>query len=393
MKKLIIFSLFTLFVFPALAQIRYEKGYFIDSTGNRTDCLIKNIDWKNNPKEIEFKLSEQAEPSMATIATVSEFGIDNTSKYIAAKVNIDRSADSRTKLSNDRNLNFLEEKLFLKVLIEGAASLYHYEDKELERFFYTTEIVPLQQLVYKRYLLEDNRIAVNAGFKQQLWTDLRHPEADLHQLETLGYNKQHLSRYFQHYNNSKGQTSVSYDTKSKTDFFNLKIVPGIEYTTLSMSNPYSSFRNGEYENMNYRIGVEAEVIMPFNNGKWAMFIEPTFQQFSGENQLKQREATIAYKSIEVPLAVRHYFFLNQQSRIFLNAGYVWDFPIASAIDYRIGNDLKIASGSNFMGGAGMSYRKLSLEFRFQTGRNIVNDHNSWKANINKYSLLLGYKIF
>ncbi|AHM62046.1 tRNA modification GTPase [Flammeovirgaceae bacterium 311] len=392
MKKLIFFSLFTLFTFPALAQIRYEKGYFIDSTGHRTECLIKNVDWKNNPKEIEYKLSEQAESSTATVANITEFGIDNTSKYIAENVSIDRSGNSRTKLINDRNLNFVEEKLFLKVLIEGTASLYHYEDKELERFFYRTKSSPLQQLVYKRYLVEDNRIAVNAGFKQQLWTDLRHPEVDLHQLETLGYNKQHLSRYFLSYNNSKGQTSVSYDTKSKADLFNLKIVPGTEYTFLSMSNPYSTFRNGEYENINYRIGLEAEVIMPFNNGKWALFIEPTFQHFSGKNQLKQREASIAYKSIEVPLAVRHYFFLNQQSRIFLNAGYIWDFPIASTIDYRIGNDLEISSGSNFMGGAGISYRKLSLEFRYQTGRNIVNDYNSWNANINKYSLLLAYKI-
>ena len=40
------------------AQTKFEKGYFVDNSGQRTEVLIKNLDWKNNPTEFEFKKNE-----------------------------------------------------------------------------------------------------------------------------------------------------------------------------------------------------------------------------------------------------------------------------------------------------------------------------------------------
>ena len=50
-------------VFPILAtnccaQISFEKGYYIDNSNQKVDCLIKNVDWKNNPTSFEYKLSD-----------------------------------------------------------------------------------------------------------------------------------------------------------------------------------------------------------------------------------------------------------------------------------------------------------------------------------------------
>ena len=109
-------------------QISFDQGYIIDNTNQKTNCLIKNLDWKNNPNEIEYKLFENTKPVKVAVQSIKEFGIDNVSKYISCNVNIDRSSEITNKLSRNKEPNFKKEVLFLKVLIEGNANLYVYEN-------------------------------------------------------------------------------------------------------------------------------------------------------------------------------------------------------------------------------------------------------------------------
>ncbi len=39
------------------SQISYEEGYYVDNSSQKINCLIKNIDWKNNPTKFEYKMS------------------------------------------------------------------------------------------------------------------------------------------------------------------------------------------------------------------------------------------------------------------------------------------------------------------------------------------------
>jgi len=56
MKKLLCLTLiFTCIILKSQAQIKFESGYFIDKDGKRTDCLIQNRGWKNNPTEFHYK--------------------------------------------------------------------------------------------------------------------------------------------------------------------------------------------------------------------------------------------------------------------------------------------------------------------------------------------------
>ena len=58
MKKQLLILLIFISTFNSYAQTSFEKGYFINNEGQKTDCLIKNIDWKDNPTEIKFKYTE-----------------------------------------------------------------------------------------------------------------------------------------------------------------------------------------------------------------------------------------------------------------------------------------------------------------------------------------------
>ena len=135
MKELKLILVFLLSI-TIQAQIRFEQGYLIDNNNQKQVVLIKNVDWLNNPKSIEYKNNETSKVEIATINQVKEFGIDNQSKYVRADVKIDRSSEDLDKISSNEEPDFKEEKLFLKVLIEGDASLYGYNDYNLKRFFY-----------------------------------------------------------------------------------------------------------------------------------------------------------------------------------------------------------------------------------------------------------------
>ena len=151
MKKQLLLLLCLVFTANAYTQIVFEKGYYINNADEKVECLIKNIDWRNNPTEFEYQLNENSEKKKVTIETVQEFGITGISKYVRSTVNIDRSSSDVHDLSDEKKPIFKEETLFLKVLIDGKANLYEYIDGSLSRYFYNKKNTPIEQLIHKNY--------------------------------------------------------------------------------------------------------------------------------------------------------------------------------------------------------------------------------------------------
>ncbi len=54
MKNLLLLVMLLSFSFLN-AQNNFEEGYYIDNSGNKINCLIKNLDWKNSPESIVVK--------------------------------------------------------------------------------------------------------------------------------------------------------------------------------------------------------------------------------------------------------------------------------------------------------------------------------------------------
>ena len=96
-KTLLLF--FVLITYSTFSQIRFEPGYITENDGNRKECLIRNVAWKNNPVEIEYKLTENDVPQKATIAQLIEFSVGNAYKYKRFITKIDRSSANINNLS------------------------------------------------------------------------------------------------------------------------------------------------------------------------------------------------------------------------------------------------------------------------------------------------------
>ena len=126
MKNILVLA-FIAIGFQLQAQIEFEKGYYIDDSGKH-ETLIKNIDWKNNPSEIEIKASENATSTFKSISEISEFGITNQAKYIKREVKIDYSSTNLSEISKQRNPEFETKTVLLLALIGFLFNRPHFLD-------------------------------------------------------------------------------------------------------------------------------------------------------------------------------------------------------------------------------------------------------------------------
>ena len=234
----LLFSLFLFFAckLSSLAQVTLDKGYFIDNDGNRIECYIKNSDFKSNPRDFKYTLTEKGNVEKHTLSTVQEFGIYGYSKFIRTKVSIDKSTLDLNKLSRKRNPEYQEEEVFLKVLVDGPASLYKYSEVELLRFFYKTDTSAIQQLVYKKYSLDFVQVRENERYKQQLLLNVNCNKKLIKTINTVKYQDKPLINYFKDHNLCKGDSSVEYKKVKQKDYFNLKITPEINNTNINIIN-------------------------------------------------------------------------------------------------------------------------------------------------------------
>lgn len=410
-KRLIFITLLSIFSLTSYSQILFEKGYYINESNQKIECLIKNIDWANNPTKFDFKLTEQGETQKADIQFVKEFSVSGVFKYIRATVKIDKSSENANNLDRERNPVFEEQQLFLKTLIDGSYTLYVYKETNLNRFFYraNAEDSEIKQLVYKLYMVNGG-IATNDHFKQQLYTDFRDQGIAVNNVENLNYTQNDLEDFFIKLNKSNNSNYTISESKEKKILFNLSIKAGINSSSLSIKNNKApSYYSTDFGNkLIPKFGIEAEFILPFNKNKWSVIIEPSFQYFKEEttrevNSFSGGVTTNAnYQSIELPVGIRHYLFLNDTSKLFVNISYytLFDFNGDSSIKQIKKNDnitiydLNIQSKPSLALGMGYNYKnKYSVEMRYIGTRNVLNDYSNWDTDYKIISLIFGYKLF
>lgn len=392
----------------SFAQNIYEKGFFIDNKGIKNEGLIKNLDWSKNPKQFEFKTSNDAQSNVLSIKEVKEFEITEKVKYLRAEVDVDLSDDNINALSEDKEPSFTKEEVFLKVLIENTNThtLYIYNNENIKRFFYMKngKITPL---IYKRYLVSDNKIGTNKQFVEQLKEISNCNNISQAYISNIQYTEKELKNFFIKLNECNNSDYKSFDKKVRKNNFHLSIRPGINFSSFDVTKSSAvNLQNEDFgSKSNFRIGIEAELVLPFNNDKWSVFIEPTYQYFKAEKQIYTstilneqvlNKRSINYSSIEIPMGVRYYLFLNEKSKVFLSGALIFDAVMNNSElvyeDYNfVANKIKVSSKVNFGFGVGYKYDRYSVEANFHTNRNLFD--SNYESGYNNVSLIFGYTIF
>lgn len=402
MKQFLLLTILLLSGISVFSQTNYESGYIIKTNGQRVDCFIKNEDWKGAPTTFNYKLEENGDIKTGNISNIKEFGADNNFKYIAKTLAVEQSSDKVGNLTEDRNPVFKEETLFLKVMLEGNASLYYAVKNNDNRFFYKINDGDIEQLIYKRYIATNKNIGANNRYKQQLATDMVCSNLNTLNFDKLEYKKTKLVALFEKYNDCVDSEKIVYEKKDFKYGFNLSIRPGVTFGAASIN--MDGKEKLDFDNKTgFRIGLEAEYIFPFNNGKWALFTEPTYRSYKAEKELDinldfptmhdTSIISVEYNSIELPVGGRYYMFLKNDSAFFVNIALLVDLSILdSSIDQSNGSsyDLSFKTDATTAFGAGFKFKnKYSIEARYHSSRNLINYIHA-NAKFNSFALIAGY---
>ncbi len=396
MKKNILNLFFLLLCITSYSQINFEKGYFITNSGDKKECLIKNKDWKNNPDFIEYKFSQEDEAKTIKIDEIKEFSIENQSKYIRKNIDMDRLAGNDVLINGDRTSEIKNETIFLKCLIQGKANFYIYTDANFFAYFFDVNGSKTEQLIFKKSFT-DRGVQFFNQYKQQIQNALQCETITKNDINKLVFKLESLYNIFLKYNMcSNPDEMVNYTAKKKKDFFNLRIRPGVVFQNAKFYSTSDVTSEVNFDNRaTLTIGAEMEFIMPFNNNKWAVIVEPAFQSYKSEASGFTKVSSIDYKTIDLAAGMRHYFYLSDKSRIFVNVNFYTTFSFDSRLyNGSYEQDFEIFPTSNFGIGLGYSYKsKYSVEFRYATKKDLIKHYTNWNADYQFSSIMLGYKLF
>jgi hypothetical protein len=261
----------------------------------------------------------------------------------------------------------------------------------------------INQLIYKRYKVK-NEVGSNNEFKKQLFEALQCETIESRKFKNINYYKSDLSDLIIDYHECKKLSYIDYVNMGDKGYFRFNLKSGITFSKLSAIGPSSAFEFNFDNETSLRIGAELEYISSINNYKWAVFIEPTYQQYVTESEVNIRpdsrfpdfaKATADYRSIEIPIGLRHYLYLNDSSKLFIDGGYVIDMVLQQDVEVEvIQTDIVLQSKGNLFFGFGYKYQdKYSLAFRINTPRTATRESSSWKSDYSTTSIIFGYTIF
>lgn len=372
MKKLTYFLL-SLLSFTSFAQNNFQEGYVIKNDGNKKVIFIRNNDWNNNPTQISYKETENGAIEIIEIENIAEFGIGENFKFKRFTTDIDFSSTNSNKLSEKSTPEWKKQTVLLKILVQGETNLYQFDNGNLVRYFFGTgKKETVEPLIYRQYLEKSNQAKTDNTFRSQLYTLMKSANFSVADFRRVDYKKNDLIAIFEKYNHTKSENYFTFSKKQNISSFNLKAVAGLSKSQIEFSSLITRATYDFGNQSSLKIGLEAECILPFNNNKWSIFIDPNYQYFKADKQVSNFVASLDYKYLEIPIGVRHYFFLNDKSKIFINAGYSVSFSLNSKMNYA-SQKSELSKATNYFAGIGYSYQKFALEARFNTKKKLTKN--------------------
>jgi hypothetical protein len=338
------------------------------------------------------------------VSQLQEFGIYDKSKYTVATVEIDKSPVAFNALSRKRNAEFETRRLALKVLVEGRATLFMYENQNVVRFFYSIEDSEIRQLVYKMYHSSTGKILKNNEYRQDLLTKLNCGNISQKDIEKVQYKRNDLEKYFISYTRCSGQAQkiIKREASQESEII---IRPNIGGGVTTMKYKYSEnydaliMKNGS----TYRIGAELEMALPFNNNKWSIIADLFYQKSENNGTFEDGsnvKFTAKHSSINLATGGRYHFFLPgaKIDKIFVEAMIQVIKP--TKIDMRY-----YTSTSNLGGytpglfvqtalavGAGVSVNKLNAGVRCSFADKINSNASLAEISFTRTAIILSYRI-
>ncbi len=400
--KLAISSLFILILTTGLnAQVQFENGYYIDLSGRKVKCLIKNSNWSNNPERIAYKLSNNGDVNYFDNKMAKEFGIGDTVKFLLVTAEFPNTYKNPDKSDNDPNPVMTKRTVFVKQILQGEATLFEYRGNNQVSYLYQINNDEPIVLNYKKYVAAgDNKIRENNIFRRQLLKDLKcGNEVDI---QTVQYTRKSLISYFRKYNaciNPQGIDNSKEIARRKIKTY-FKIFGGAQSYgfTFERNNRTVDFGN----EIGPKFGVELEGMLPFNTNKWSIFLSVDYSSYSSEEIVSPSSSAVSYRAelnrLGTVLGGRHYMFLNNTNSLFIEGGIAINNDFNAKIDEFIQNEFfddnefevsELSTTGTF--GIGYSYKqRMAIRLNYYLNQGILEVDRSDKLSV--LALTLVYRL-
>ena len=400
MKKLFIFAL-VLISYCSQAQQSSKKDYFVDNEGTKTECYIDVKAWSRDPKSFKYQVDQKGEMLIGSVTNVKEFVVGEA-RYIRADVQIDDSSKHPDSIKTSTLPEWKNETLFLSLLVDGKADLFYCKRKGQDRFFYSIDENTPIQLVHKPFLIPKTatraeRIATNNEYRNQLRNAVNCLNYSAERLKSVHYEVGVLVKYFNKQNECWGGEIKSANVLEKRPV-HITFKPGFSFADAESKAGRTIYEDYE-PGIGFRAGVELQYPLPFYRKKLTLWLEPTWQSYAANGKTHQ-DRTVSYQSLELSFGLRHYFFLQKNISIFLDAAGVFDMPTEFLITF-LGADNRLSTTSITAAvGAGVSYKRLSLAGRYYTTRTVEGRTTldsgqilPLRCDYQKISVIVGYRLF
>jgi hypothetical protein len=297
--------------------------------------------------------------------------------------------------------------------LRGKLIFFLYKERKIEKYFFNVDDSNVEQLIFKKYIVHlknKDELRINNHYRQQLFSSLKCQTFKKNRIESLKYKKSSLISIFIDYNNCKNSAVINYEGKrKKRDLFNLTIRPRYFFSSLVVQKS-SDIANGSFDfgsQNKLEWGVEMEFILPFYKNEWSIIVEVNNREYIVKDKTFDADfvtygeltGDVSLLSLELPLGIRHYYFLNEDSKIFANLSYIFSLSRDNSLTFKRKNNSKYKKFSpiylqDFSLGVGYNYKKiLSLEMRYNINGDGLWRHNTWSTDYQILSVILGITVF
>ncbi|MFP9115102.1 hypothetical protein ACLI1A_14280 [Flavobacterium sp. RHBU_3] len=281
------FALSIMLFFASFAlNAQNVKGYYITTSGQRTEGYFKSVNFYNENNLLFTSAETGTDYAKVDPETVSEYGAGDDVVFKKFTVQLDDSKLMGTDVGPEKMPVWVTKTVFMNLIIDGDASLYSYtSDKGVKYFFdVKSKNIALNQLVYKQYMAKQNAIGENSQFRQQLYNSVSCPGDNVSAYSSLNYSKKEIQNVFRKYNSCTGsgkETKELEATASRKSKFTFTLLAGAGSTKVETGNidPVP----GSTTNTLFTGGAEMALTLP--SGMFSFFFKAMYEDVSAETQI------------------------------------------------------------------------------------------------------------
>lgn len=292
--KTIFTALFALISICSFAQNGFVPGQYINFKG---DTINTNInDQLSDPRFMEVKGDSEDQVQKIPASEIKSYSLLTGDIYESYTVKIDKTPTDPNRIEPDKESIIVEEKVLLKLLVKGAASLYYLLDESgKEHFFISHQSKTPQELIYQTTVKRvEGGTVVNStplykGLLKVLFSDCEKVAARSFKVD---YNIKYLKQITTAYNQCVSGSQGEYFSEEEKTVYQFMSLAGVSYNSLSVTKQeVSEAFYSSASALNLTAGVSLLALLPKTNKRFGVQADLLFKPFKAEGFMEEGEPT------------------------------------------------------------------------------------------------------